>query len=311
MTKSDEKDTNNADTQIVLKGLKPATTYVYQIIRTNSAGQTATSPAAQFTTSGFTVVLHFVNDSSANIVNVAASIKSTDYKELSDKEGTVRFKDVKPGEYTVTYVYNNVSRDFEIAANENTLPAEAAEQTTQANLEYYINVDKASVTSKSDKNADSNPFLTWAVVAGVIALAIILLIIVRRRKRNANPYEELVENEYQFKTNANNDKHSMPPAEPPIFPALDEPTAASLPPPPPAPKPVAPPALPPPPPAPSRRKHDDTDVKMPEVDVAAHTGQSLKQMVMQSLAEDAARRRAAENQGQQPGNDPQDRFGRR
>lgn len=299
--KTEEITASGSEVQFTLTGLEPSSVYSYQIVRTNSVGQTATSPLVSFATADFTVSVRFVNNKSVAVPGVNASIKSTQLKGTSDKAGRIQFKGVKPGDYTIAYEYNGKKHDLPIVADAGSVSKEAANATSEANLEYFVNVDKLSVVSSvADPEPDSNRNLIFGIaLAAVIALAVIIVIVNRRKHQADNPYEEVVEENYHFNTGSDdtakpdgdeNGSDEPPAAPPPVFPALDgsdNNQAPSAPPPPPP--PAAPPIMPD---EPASRA-----MYQPPV-VTEHMGLSLKQMVLNSLAEEERINRAHGNQPQ-------------
>jgi len=299
--KTDDKDTNNADTQFDLTSLNPAADYSYQIVRTNSAGQTVTSGVATFTTAGFSIVLHFVNDKGTAISGVSCSIKSTDYKAKSDKDGLATFKGVKPGDYTIDYTYNGASHTLPIVADATGISSDDAIKTTEASLQYYVNVDKVSVVNVTNKPVSKS----GKIILGIILLAAIIavaLIFVIRRRRYASPYADTVDENYQFNTSSEPSgdvgvEQPVPEfaplplptpdapstAVPPVFPSLDESN----------PNPPAPVA-----PVPDDRPRGPNGMILPG-DSPEHMGLSLKEMVLRSMAE-ADRQKRAANAAAQP-----------
>ncbi len=260
-----------------LTGLQPGTTYSYQIIRTNSAGQSVTSPIAQFTTSRFTVALHFVNNNSKPVGGVAAAIKDSDTSGTSDKDGLVNFKDIAPGDYSIDYKYRNQTHVLPISVDASSISDDDAAKTSVATLEYFINVEKASITTAPKPTGGK--LWIWIVIILITVGGIIAFLIIRHR-RAKSPYEDIVENTYQFNTSDSPTETPDPavplaPAEaPPIFPALD-PLESSTAPTEPEPAQSKKDIL-----ASARRGKHSTVVeeKPPE-----HMGQSLKQMVMYSM----------------------------
>lgn len=75
---SNSADLSSGSANIDLEGLQPKTDYYYQIVRQDSSGATGTSTTAGFKTSGYTITLHFIDQNSKPISGIAGALDDAD-----------------------------------------------------------------------------------------------------------------------------------------------------------------------------------------------------------------------------------------
>ncbi|HEX8226368.1 MAG TPA: hypothetical protein VF572_00705 [Candidatus Saccharimonadales bacterium] len=269
---TEDEQIQGSDLTITLTGLNPSSNYSYQIIRTNSSGQSATSPTTFFVTKGFSVVMHFVNDDSAGIAGVSGEIKSLDHKGSSDEDGLLRFNDVPSGDYEFSYVYEGQTHKQRIHPDAAGVSDEDASKADTAPVHYFINVDRLTIERKmvTDTPAASPSKLPWILgVASAILLAVIIFIIRRRRGKPEDYayYDDL--SPAVPGTPAGLPPAPVPPAPVPLPPASSEP--ADIP------------------------KLSKQDMEAPQEPAQPHMGESLKEMVLRSMAEEARQKRGPDD----------------
>lgn len=174
--------TNGQDVAITLSGLNAKTTYHYQIVRTTD-GQTSTSDTAPFNTVGYTVSLQLKAGGKP-----AANISGTldDSKATSDKNGVLTFKDVAEGSYSVTFAYKGktyaqaVSTD---TAKASTKPDALVVQDT-VDLDHLQLASSTSSDSGSKKRSAVPLIVIFSLL--VMAAAVAGFIFFRRRRGSTN-----------------------------------------------------------------------------------------------------------------------------
>jgi hypothetical protein len=214
----------------------------------------------------------------------------------------------------VAYDYKGGNHTLPISVDTSGVSAENAAKTTEAPLDFSINVDKVTVAAEKNTTSSSKqPYIIWVIV-GLAALAVVIVLIHRRRK--SNPFEQIVEDNYKFNTSSDphfteQESTDGPAADEPgqpVFPPLDGSDGAPEQPPPIMPAAEQPVAL--------AGRHDAQShhalVDIPPeavIDPTAgqpnepksmylpenspeHMGLSLKQMVLRSMAEAERQQRA-------------------
>jgi hypothetical protein len=273
---TEDQPTNNTDSLIALTGLQPATSYSYQIIRTDDKGTSVTSPIASFTTSNFQVILHFVNDKSEGIEDIEGTIKELDnVKSTSDKDGSMRFSDVPAGSYEVSYTYDGRVYKEPITAGATAVSSDDAAKFEEASLNFFINVDKLATEKSTPAPArPQSRWLPWLLAGAALLVGLIIFALARRRHRRKAAGGSYYDDEY---------REASTPAEV-ATPAVTAPAEA---PPVTPPVPVAP--VTPVPEVKPKPLPKNSTVYLPQ-DAPEHMGESLKEMVLRSMAEEARKR---------------------
>lgn len=104
---SDIQTISGATATIKLDKLNGKTTYTYQIVRAQD-NQTATSANATFTTKGYAIALKFTDASGKPVEGISAQLGSAKPVKSNDN-GTVTFKNLGTGSYSPIFTYNGQS----------------------------------------------------------------------------------------------------------------------------------------------------------------------------------------------------------
>lgn len=247
------------DVDVLLPDLKPATDYSYVVIRT-AGGQTVSSPVSSFTTEGFTARLTLKDSSDKPATGIKAKITPTNKSAESDEDGVLSFTDLKPGTYTASITYKGKTYSEAFIVDSQLAGADATRRPVIATVSHAVNVDKLAGTASTAQPAQKGRswvtpvVLILATVAGLTVLGALL----RKAMRPKLPAPQYDYSDYA-------DPAPAPtPASPPAPTYSNKPPAGIYP------LPVEP------------------DVHPPG---AEHAGESLKDMVLKSMAEEARRRR--------------------
>jgi MYXO-CTERM domain-containing protein len=184
---TDEIPTNNADTTVKLTNLEPAATYSYTIIRSNDAGQSVASPTASFKTQGFNVVVRVADKKSKPVKGIPGTIAGTKLKATSDKDGIMRFNNLKSGNYQLGLKYNGQDFKQTLIVNPAGVSTEDAAKPQTAKAEFYINLDNLS-TNTGQVTTDKPSPVPWILaVAGLLIVGAAWFI--RRRRKFSNQFD--------------------------------------------------------------------------------------------------------------------------
>jgi len=220
----------------------------------------------------------------------------------------LRFAAVPSGDYKVDYQYKSERYTQAISADASGVSSDDAVKTEEANVNYFVNVDKLTSVDESKTAAGGRSPLFWILTGLGLALLVVAIIIIRRRSAAAP--QEYIE-----------DYNDLPPAIPPEYipPASGEgsavpetlvPSDAAI--------PLNTPPLPVPlPPSPAgepvvatvsdaelaietgadnndieEHKHNKLFKSKDEApqEIPEHMGESLKTMVLRSMQEEARKR---------------------
>jgi hypothetical protein len=239
---------------IPLTGLAAATTYYYQIIRGNT-GRTSTSTTATFATLGYSVAVNFVDNHDTGIQGIVTSIDDMKTTKKSGNDGTALFNEISSGDHTILYNYKGKDYKKSISLTPETVSPEDAAAAKVVTVEYTINLQALGATAATKTAKKDASWIAYVVPICVVAVAIILGVIGYLRRKRKISYQNHYEDFPQM---------GLPQYERPA-PVMPEPIAP----------------LP-----------DLSTVPRPEN--AAHLGESLKEMVLRSMAEEAKKR---EDQG--------------
>lgn len=257
LTNSTDETTLTSDPMdITLSNLQAKTTYYYQVIRTDAAGNVTTSPTDSFTTGGYGITLHFVDANGKALANIAGLIND-DSSTLtkSDKDGDLKFYDLDTGSYTVKYSYNKLTytKDFDTsdATDDTTNPGQVAVLSDTINVSKLKNGSTQPLPTKKHSSVGTILLLLFLIflIGGIIAWLIL------RRRAQDNLYG----------TYASVQKS----APMPVVTAQTTPASAM--------------PLPP-------KTHGHTP-KPEDTSNLEHVGESLREMVIRSMHEEAQKRK--------------------
>lgn len=299
-TKSAEADLGGgAEAVISLAGLEPRQTYTYQIVRLAADGRSVSSTPATFTTAGIDVTVTFTSGKQP-VKGVKSKLSSNTFTGVSDAKGLVTFINTVPGDYNLTYSYQskNYTEKIRVPA-----PALATDSSpTQIDvIKHKIDITKATVVSQSTPSG----LKLLLIGAGVVAMVVLIFVMVARRRLSQASDEQYGTSEdfpaatapvavpgaatVDAPDDDRGDQPYVPPAgDQPNYDAVDVPLTPAVPvtlqPPaaPASPPPAAVPLVAPLPPAPS--------VIAPPEPAQQHMGQSLRDMVLEAMAEESKKR---------------------
>jgi hypothetical protein len=235
---------NGSEALVLMTGLDAATTYAYEVVRTDRSGKIVSSAPGTFQTLGYVIAAHFVDNKNKGIQGIPAKLNIQEGEKRSDNDGNVSFSNVPEGSHTLTYTYRDKEYTKLVTASSATVsPAEAAAARV-ITLDHTIDVQEAVNGAAVAPEAKRESSLAGLLIAlGIGLLAIVLVVagyIVQRKRRQAAEYYD-------------NSPAPPLPEYKPLAPASNVPPA----------------------------------VRPPE---AVHMGESLKDMVLRSMAEEARRR---------------------
>jgi hypothetical protein len=264
---SDDVTFDGDKTNVALSDLSPKTDYFYQIVRTSANGQVTSSPNGTFTTTGYAITLHFIDNDDKSIAGIDGVIDDPDVSQTkSDKNGDLKFYDLDGGTYSVKYLYKKLSysKDFDTSSiSEDDLSSgKTIVLQDTVNVSTLKNGSKAPLPKKHSSVGRVILLLFFILLIG----GAIVWILLRRRR--------MLE---QFNS-ADDYTTFSPPAGPAVVVGSDpdvigapaEPTPKSK-----TPKLVTPPVTP----------TTGTDSNL------EHVGESLKDMVLKSMHEEAQKRK--------------------
>ncbi len=239
-----------------LEKLTGKTTYTYQIVRT-LGDKTTNSPNATFTTKSYTITMAFTNASGKPVSGISAQLGSAKAIK-SDKDGKVTFSDLSSGSYSVVFSYNGQSYAEEFTTSS------AAGETGNGGAVLAKTIDLSKIqktgtaTAAPAEQSKSSSGLAIVMVVLLLAVVGVALWVVLRRKRRllAEPYGYGADTGY------------LPPVLPqPVVSSQPDPQAVV--------GAVA-----------HHSKHKKTQEPAP---TPVHMGESLRDMVIQSMAADEAK----------------------
>jgi hypothetical protein len=252
---------SDASVTILLKNLAARTTYNYQISRIFGS-QTNTSVSANFITKGYSISLVFTDSKGKPIQGIVAGLNNQ--KATSDKNGTITFSELAEGSYSPTFSYKGqiYSQDF------STSTAATENGTDGILLSQTVDVSKLSA-SKTGNSTVKNK--SSSIVIGIVISIIILILIglaiwwwVRRRHSNdlhlvvPPPNLSIVP-----KPVISQDTSQLPLPPKQILQSIEKTTL--------------------------HRSSSNSQQPVPPFTPPKHMGESLRDMVIQSMAEEAAK----------------------
>lgn len=257
-TSTDDTPFTSDPMDITLSNLQAKTTYYYQVIRTNSAGIVTSSSTDSFTTGGYGITLHFVDAKGKALADIAGLINddsSTITK--SDKNGDLKFYDLDTGSYTVKYSYNKLTytKDFDTsdATDDGTNPGQIAVLSDTINVSTLKNGSTQPLPTKKHSSIGTVLLLLFLIflVGGIIVWLVL------RRRAQDNLYGTYSSTQKSAPT-----------------PIIDMPTTGAT---------IIPPL--------SATAKKQRAPKPENIDNLEHVGESLREMVIRSMHEEAQKRK--------------------
>jgi hypothetical protein len=253
-----DQTVSGTDATIKLTGLEPATKYYYQIVRTDAKGKETMSQTNPFDTLGFVIALHFVDRQNQGVQGIPATISVQEKRKTSDDSGNTQFTGIPAGELTVSYTYRDRRYTRTVNANTETIKPDEAAAAKVVTIDFTINVEEAIAKDVQPK-AGSNAVATAVAVSLLILIAIaVVFLAVRRFRRRPTHTSGLPV--YTSDTSL---------TQPPQYPTVPA-------------QPVNPADIP----------------VIPRPSHAEHLGESLKEMVMRGMREEAQRRNGPDDHRQ-------------
>ena len=182
---TDDQAVSGDNATVNLTDLQATTDYGFQIVRTNADGASATSPSATFTTLGYTLQLRFINSQKKPIAGVVGSITNASHTSAtSDKSGVMAFNNLSSGVYTINYTYKGLkhAKDIDTGTSTGTQIDDKGAPKTLV-LSDAINVDKLAAAG-STKSSGHGPLVAIATIIVVIILLAAAIWFVLRWRRN-------------------------------------------------------------------------------------------------------------------------------
>jgi hypothetical protein len=268
---SDSSDTvgfSGSTADIMLSNLQPKTTYFYQVVRTASNGSVTNSANGTFDTTGYAVTLHFIDKDNKPVKDIDGVIDDADVTQTkSDENGDLKFFDLDAGSYSVKYLYNKLSysKDFDTdsISDDDLNSGKTVVLKDTVNVSTLKNGSTAALPTK--KHASVLKVVLWLFILLLVGGAIVWLVIRRRKIQEIN---------------ALYGPSAYPSAGPGV---IDMPTEQAV-------------QLPPPPQVikASKAPKTPTVATQPE---ASHAGESLRDMVLRSMHEEAVKRGGKQDGG--------------
>lgn len=302
---SDDIPVSGDSATIFLTKLTPGTSYFFQIVRANDAGKTSNSTTTEFKTTGFNLAVYFANSTKKAVSGIKGSLSNSKQAAVSDKNGVMNFANVPSGSYNVTFAYKGITYRQEVTASLASVTDADAGAAAPVTLRTFVNVDKLAPASARKPAPAASPVLWLGLGAGSLVLLGAILAVRRRRgsgydyvENLAGPYPYADNNEAMSAVAPPDDIPGLSPITPPMQapPLVIAPVVPEAPAPVPLPVPQAPTAL-----AAKLAKKTDRapEYVLPagpdELYDAPHSGESLKSMVLRSMAEEARKQRSQEH----------------
>ena len=186
---SSDHPVTGAESVVLLTGLEPASSYAFQVARTDARGKTTSSPTSSFNTLGYVVAVHFVDARSKGIQGIPVTLDTQDKRKTSNEDGDVQFTDIPKGMHTISYRYLGKSYSRKIAADASQIsPAEAAAPRV-VTIDTTTNLEAPVGTPASQPASDIN----WAAIIlsgflGLLVLYFIGFFLTRKRRQRRAEY---------------------------------------------------------------------------------------------------------------------------
>lgn len=275
-------------TGVILSKLKPLTTYYYKITRLKNDNTAADSPVGSFKTQAFDVVLSFLNGDK-QAAGVDAKIDSLSLSGKSDEKGVLTFKQVPEGIHNLTFNYESKDYQRGITVRPEDVQTEALKDPITAIITSDLQIQEATANSSENTTpAKKGLGVLWIVLIILLVLALLggLVFWFIRRRYAAEQSDDPSFLPADFPSTA------VPPQ-----PQQYIPQAAQSPPPVPLPPSTTPPQAVTPLPITTTSQNNHQPP-------APHSGESLKDLVIQSMRAEAARKQAEANQNNPPPSPP-------
>ncbi|TAH34249.1 hypothetical protein EYC59_03110 [Candidatus Saccharibacteria bacterium] len=166
---SDIQTLSGATATIKLDNLNGKTTYTYEIVRTQGT-QMATSPQASFTTKGYTLNITFTDASGKPVKGISTQL-GNGKPVKSDEDGVVAFKNLGSGSYSPIFEYNGQSYSENFSTSSD---GKAAEDGTVV-LNKTIDLSKLHQTAQVVTNAEKPQ--SSSNVGAVLVLILLLALV--------------------------------------------------------------------------------------------------------------------------------------
>ncbi len=254
---TDSLDVTTGNGSAQLLNLIPNANYYYQIIRTDSAGNTGTSATSGFKTAGYVVNLHFIDAAGKVLSGIAGAINDNEKSAgKSNKDGNLIFGNLDAGQYEVTYHYGKLNYkqafDTDSAGDGSDHPEQTIVLRDTVNVSKLTGGSTTGYTGAKHHSIWGTVLLLLLIIGAVVAFALW-----RLRRRAAAAYSSAYSPSASY--------GGMTPD------MVDKPT------------PIAP--LP----AAAKSKRSKTASQPEHLE---HVGESLREMVIQSMHEEAQKRKA-------------------
>lgn len=260
---SDQPVAPNGSATVSITGLDSSVTYSYAVVRGYPGGKTTTSSIENFTTLGYVIAVHFVDNHTEGIQGIQTVLDNGtgSGKKTSDDQGTVQFDNVSEGSHTLRYAYKGRTYSQPVNASADTTSPDEASASHVVTLNYTINIEKAAALAAQPVAHSGSPLMAIVItISALLIISALVWIVLKRRKRQ----------------NEQDAYESPPPPLPDYRPIA--PTMPNIP---------VPPAMPQ---VPQQSQQPVGPVPSNASGPAPHAGESLKDLVLRSMAEEAKRK---------------------
>lgn len=141
--------------------LIPGTTYYYQVVVKDAAGNQTSTQVKSFTTKGYTLHVSVMDKNGHHLANAAVVLHSTPQSTKTDGEGVATFTDVAPGEHQVIYT-NGKKQYVQAVTVSNTVSTDTTTGTQTAAVQN-LSVQFATTTTSIN-------MLLPVVIIGLLAV---------------------------------------------------------------------------------------------------------------------------------------------
>lgn len=166
---SDIQTLTGATATIKLDKLSGKTTYTYQIVRMLGT-QTATSSKVKFTTKGYVLNLHFTDASGKPVSGISTQLGSAKAVE-SNSDGTVTFPDLGSGSYSPIFTYNGQSY------SENVSTSSDANELEDGTLVLDKTVDLSKLHKSAQVVTNTEKPSSGLGTGGILVLILLLALV--------------------------------------------------------------------------------------------------------------------------------------